>query len=177
MVGGTAVRPHVCPQPTAAATVRLVCTLYSPPPGQDSLLSGVAPVWATCTLPSLWYCFNGIWCISQGGSTRCTGEGGQAQFALPWVVPCGRGPSAPGWRQTVGGMDPQKHSIGCLGGASKFGEGNWFSLGCRVGDGRGKWRLPAPLFPCQALSLQASTTLPPSILLPSPLSESKAVDF
>ena len=50
----------------------------------------------------------------------------------------------------IGGMDPQKHSIGCLRSASKFGDGNWFPLEFQLGDGRGKWRLPAPLFPCQA---------------------------
>ena len=33
LVGGATVRPDVCPQPTAGATVRLVCTLSSPLPG------------------------------------------------------------------------------------------------------------------------------------------------
>ena len=32
MVGEAAVRPDVCPQPTAGATVILVCTLSSPSP-------------------------------------------------------------------------------------------------------------------------------------------------
>ena len=82
-----------------------------------------------------------------------------------------------GVRLATGGMDPQKHSIGCLHGASKFGEGNWFPLEFQLGDGRGKWRLPAPLFSHRALSFQGSTTLPPGILSPSPFSESRAVDF
>ena len=33
LVGEAAVRPNVCPQPIAGATVRLVCTLSSPLPG------------------------------------------------------------------------------------------------------------------------------------------------
>ena len=67
-----------------------------------------------------------------------------------------------GVRPTAGGMDPQKHSTGCLQGASKFSDGNWFPLGFRLGDGRGRWRLPAPLFPHRALSFQGSITLPPA---------------
>ena len=56
----------------------------SPSQGRDSLWSGVAPVWATCTLPGLWCCFTGIWHINQGGSARCTGaeEVGLAHFAI-----------------------------------------------------------------------------------------------
>ena len=40
LVGGAAVRPDVCPQPTAAATVRLVCTLSSPLPGAGLPVGG-----------------------------------------------------------------------------------------------------------------------------------------
>ena len=47
----------------------------------------------------------------------------------------------------VGGMDPQKHIIGRLCSASKFGDRNWFPLEFRLGDRRGKWCLPVPLFP------------------------------
>ena len=58
------------------------CVPYLPlSQGQDSLWSGVAPVWAACTLPGLWCCFDGIWCISWDGSTRWTGAGG-AGFAI-----------------------------------------------------------------------------------------------
>ena len=43
----------------------------------------------------------------------------------------------------IGGMDPQKHSVGCLLGASKFFDGNYHSLrdfgwGMGEGDGAGK---------------------------------------
>ena len=46
------------------------CVPYLPlSHGQDSLLSGVAPVRANCTVPGLWCCFDGIWCISRDGSS------------------------------------------------------------------------------------------------------------
>ena len=62
----------------------------------------------------------------------------------------------------VGGMDSQKHSIGCLHGASKFPDGNCFPLGFWLGDGRGRWCFPVPLFPAKLSSVvQGSTTLPP----------------
>ena len=34
-----------------------------------------------------------------------------------------------GVRPAAGGMDPQKHSVGCLRGASKFSGRNWFPMG------------------------------------------------
>ena len=37
----------------------------------------------------------------------------------------------------AGGMDLQKHSIGCLCGASKFPGRNWFPLGFWLGMGEG----------------------------------------
>ena len=49
--------------------------------------------------------------------------------------PCSTGREA---GRPVGGMDPQKHSVGCLCGASKFGDRNWFPLGFWLGDGRGR---------------------------------------
>ena len=62
----------------------------------------------------------------------------------------------------VRGMDPQKHSVGCLRGASKFGDRNWFPLGFWLGDGRGRWHWPVPLFPTELSSVfWGSTTLPP----------------
>ena len=80
--------------------------------------------------------------------------------------------------RSVGVMDPQKHSVGHLLSASKFGDGNWFPLEFRLVDGRGRWCLPVPLFPTNLSSVfQGSTTLPPSVLSPSLLSESRAVDF
>ena len=54
----------------------------------------------------------------------------------------------------MGPMDPQKHSVGCLHGASKFPDRNWFPLWFRLGDGQRRWRWRAPLFPpsCALLS-------------------------
>ena len=130
---------------------------------QDSLWSGVTPVWATCTLPV---------CLHTCGAASARvypqgaqGQEGQVQLALTLVVPCGRGPAA-----QEGGMDPQKHSVGCLLSASKFPDGNWFPLGFWLGDGQGRWRWRAPLFPAklssvlwaQHLSLPLSST-PPSL--------------
>ena len=150
--------------------------------GQDSLWSGVAPVWATCTLPGLWCCFHGVWRISRNGFARCTGAGGVglARFAIGgplWEGPCSTGREA---GRPVGGMDPQKHSVGCLHHASKFGAGNWcweILLGFQLGDGRGRWRWPAPLFPTKLSSIfRGSTPLPPGVLSPS-RSLSRAVDL
>ena len=62
----------------------------------------------------------------------------------------------------IGGMDPQKHSVGCLRDVSKFGDGNWFPLEFRLGDGRGKWHLPAPLFPHRAELCLPGLSNPPS---------------
>ena len=76
------------------------CVPYLPlSQGQDSLWSGVAPIWAICTLPDLWCFFDGIWHISQGGSARCTGAGGAglALFAVGgplWERPCSTGREA-----------------------------------------------------------------------------------
>ena len=103
--------------------------------GKDSLWSGVVPVWATCTLTGLWCCFCGIWLISWGGPARYTGAGGAGSARFASVVPCGRGLAAWEEDRPVCGMDPQKHSIGCFHGESKFREGNWFPLGFWLGDG------------------------------------------
>ena len=68
----------------------------------------------------------------------------------------------------AGGMDPQKHSFGCLCGASKFPGRNRFPLGFSLGDGRGRWRWRAPLFPTKLSSVvRGSTTVPPVFLQPS----------
>ena len=142
------------------------CVPYLPlSHGQDSLWSGVAPIWATCTLPGLWCFFDGIWHISRGGSARCTvaGGAGLARFAGGgplWERPCSTGREADpseGWirRSTALGV--------C--GASKFGDGIWFPLGFWLGDGQGRCRWGAPLFPAKLSSvLRSSTTLPPVVL-------------
>ena len=105
-MGGAAVTPDVCPQPTAGATVRLVCTLSSPFPW-----TGLPVEWCGLCLvylhtAGLWCCFDGIWHISRGGSARCTGMGKAdlAGFALGGLLregPCGTGreadPLSEGW--------------------------------------------------------------------------------
>ena len=131
--------------------------------GQDSLCSGVAPVWATCTLPGLWCCFNGIWRSSRGGSARCTGAGGADSdcFAFSGLLlegPCGTRREA----DPLEGWIHKKHSVGCLRSAGKFHDGNWFPLGFWLGDGRGRWRWQAPLLPAKLRSVVGgSATLPP----------------
>ena len=66
----------------------------------------------------------------------------------------------------AGGMDPQKHSFGCLRGASKFPGRNWFPLGFWLGDEEGRWRWRAPL------SLQSCALLSGAQQLSLPLSSS-----
>ena len=112
------------------------CVPYLPlSQGQDSLWSGVAPVWVTCTLPGLWCCFYGIWCLAGVDLQGAQGPEGQFQLSLPLVV---RG-ALRHWEggRHIRGMDPQKHSGGCLRGASKFPEGNWFPLGFWLGMDKG----------------------------------------
>ena len=115
--------------------------------------------------------------IRWGGSRRCTGVGGSglAHFAISGPLqkePCSTrreaGPSE-GWihRSTALGVCEVQASW-------VTGTGSLWNSG---GDGREKWRLPAPLFPHQVLSFCGSTTLPPVIFSPSLLSESGAVDF
>ena len=80
------------------------------------------------------------------------GGAGSARFAFGGLLREGGRP--------VGGMDPQKHSVGCLRGASKFGEGNWFPLGFRLGMGKGDGACQL-VFPCLAeLCLLGLTTSP-----------------
>ena len=43
LVGGAAVRPDFCPQPTAGATVRLVCTLSSSLPRAELTVEWCGP--------------------------------------------------------------------------------------------------------------------------------------
>ena len=68
----------------------------------------------------------------------------------------------------VGGMDPQKHSIGCLHGASKFvmGTGSLWDFGWGMGEGDGTGERLSSLPSCalssraQQLSLPLSSSLP-----------------
>ena len=66
--------------------------------------------------------------------------------------------------RSVGGMDPQKHSFGCLHGASNFGNRNWFPFRFWLGDGRGRWSWPEPLF---STKLSLSSTVQQVSLLVS----------
>ena len=172
MVGGASVRPDVCPQPTAGATVRRVYPLFPSPSGR--IHCGVAwPFWTTCTLPVLWYSLDGIWRISRGGPTRCTGVGGagSAHFAFGgplWEGPCSTRREADpseGWicRSTALGVcSVQAISVMGTGFLWDFG---W---GMGEGDGQGRQSFPAPLFPAKLRSvLRGSTTLPPVVLQPS----------
>ena len=102
LVGGAIVRPDVCPQPTAGATVRLVCTLSSPLPGAGLTVEWCGPCLGclhTARLVVLlrWDLANGV--LARVDLQGAQGREGQAQLALLLVVPCGRGPAAPGGRQ------------------------------------------------------------------------------
>ena len=140
------------------------CVPYFPlSQGQDSLWSGVAPVWAPCTLPGLWCCFDGIWPRDYWpGWIRKVHRGrrGRLSSLCLWWSPVvgallhleGAGP----WE----GWIHRSTALGFLRGSSKFGVRNLFPLGFRLGDGRGRWRLPAPLFLTELSSVfRESTTL------------------
>ena len=148
LVGGAAVRCDVCPQLTAGAMVRLVCTLSFLFPGAG--LTGV--VWplsgllAHCQACSTGSMGSGQVHISQGGSSRCTGAGwvGLGRFAISgplWEGPCST-------RREAGLSEGWIHRSTALG-ACTFRDGNWFPLGFWLGDERGRWHLPSH-FPCGA---------------------------
>ena len=148
--------------------------------GQDSLWSGVAPVWAACTLPGMWSCFNGIWPRAyQMGWIHKVQRGGRGKLSQLW---CRWSPAAEALQHQEGGrpigrMDPQKYNVGRLHSASKFGAVNWFPLEFWLGGGRGQWRWPVHLFPAELNSVfRGSTPLPPSVLSPSRF-PSRAVDL
>ena len=133
-MGGATVRPDVCPQPTAGATVILVCTLSSLLPRAGLTVEcGVSPVWATCTLPGLWCCSDGIWHISRGGSTRCTGAGGAGLACFAVSGPLREGPCS-----TRREADPSEgwiHRSTALGvckvqASSVTGAGSLWNFGC-----------------------------------------------
>ena len=131
--------------------------------GQDSLWSGVTPVWAACILPGLWCCFHGIWPMAYEPEwIPKVHRGRRGRFSLLCPQWSPGGGALQHWEggRPMGGMDPQKHSVGRLYSANKFSDGNWFPLKFWLGDGRGKWRLLVPLFPRHVLSFWDSTTLP-----------------
>ena len=116
---------------------------------------------------------SGVLVRVEGRSARCTGAGGAglACFVVGGLLqegPCSTRREA---GRLVEGMDPQKHSVGCLRGASKFGDGSWFPLEFRPRDGRGKWCSSACLFPHRAeLCLQGLNASPSWCPLALPLS-------
>ena len=95
-MGGAAVRPDVCPQPTTGATVRLVCTFSSPLLG-DSPWGGMVCL-GYCTLPGLWCWGSGI----LAGVDRQVAQGRErvAQLTFPLEIRFRRGLVAPGVSQT-----------------------------------------------------------------------------
>ena len=93
VVVGAAVRPYVCPQPTAGTTVRLVCTSSSSLPGAGLTVEWCGPFLGFLHTARLVVLLDGIWHISRGGSVRCTGAGGAglACFAVSGLLqegPC-----------------------------------------------------------------------------------------
>ena len=148
------------------------CLPYLPlSQGQYSLWSGVAPVWATCTLPALCCWFDGIWCISWGGSSTCTGAGGAglAPFAMGgplWEGSCSTGKEAgpsEGWihRSTALGICTAQAS-------SVTGTGSLWNFGWGMAEGDGACQcLCSPtelssVFQCSTILLLVSSRLPRS---------------
>ena len=156
------------------------CVPYLPlSQGQNSLWSGVAPVWATCTLPGLWCCFDGIWHISWGGSTRCTGAGraGLARFAFSGPLrdgPCGTGREA----NLSEGWIPRSTALGiCVVQASSvMGIGSLWDFSWGMGEGDGACQHLCS--PNQAELCVPGLNSPPSRRpLALPAFGSRAVDF
>ena len=171
LVDGATVRPDVCLQPTCWGHSQTGVYLLFPSP-RGRIHCGVAwPVLATCTLPGLWCWGSGVLAgmVRQGA----WGQEGQAQLTSPSVIRFRLGPVAAGGSQTAaGGMDPQKHSVGCLHGARKVSDRNWFPLGFWPGNGRGRWRWQAPLFPVKVSSVIPGLSKSPSCCPPAfPVSE------
>ena len=173
LVGMIAVRSNVCPSSPLGATVKLVCILSSPVPG-----AGLTVEWCG---PSLGYLHTVRLVVLLQWDLV---------YLLGWISKVHRGrrgrlSSLCHWWSTVGGplqnqergrpvrgMDPQNHSVGCLWGTSKFGDGNWFPSEFRLGDGRGRWRLPVPLFPSELSSVSLGSTILPLLTLPALLGQS-----
>ena len=147
-----------------------VCLLF--PSFRGGIHCGVVwPVWAACTLPGLWCWGSGI--LAGMDRQGPQGREGQAQLNLLLccrVVPCRRGPGAPGGRQA----DPSEgwiHRSTALGvcavqASLVTGIGSLWDFGWGVGEGDGacqclcslpSWTL---LSRAQQLSLPLSSSLP-----------------
>ena len=153
------------------------CVSYLPlSQGQDSLgvvwlPSGLLASFQACGAALMG---SGQGRISRGGSTRCTGVGGACLdcFAIGGSLregPCST--RTEGWihRRTVLDLCPVQAS-------SAMGTGSLSSFGWGMGEGNSACQLlcsPAEL----SSVFRCSATLPSSILSPSPLSQSRAVDF
>ena len=112
--------------------------------GQDSPWIGVASVWDTCTLPVLWYCFDGIWRISWGGSARCTGVGGVGSTHFAFSGPLQEGPY--GIRREADPSEGWIHRSTALGvcavqASSVTGTGFLWDFGWGMGEGDGASQL------------------------------------
>ena len=87
------------------------------------------------------------------------------------MIHFGRGPAAAGGSQTHqrdGSVEAQRWVFA----RSKFPGRNWFPLGFWLGDGRGRWRWRAPLFPTKLSSVVWGLSNSPSLCPPAfPLSE------
>ena len=147
LVGRAAVRPNVCPQPTAGATVRLVCTLSSPLPGAGLTMGWCGPClgyFHTARLVVLL-----LWDLAyQPGWIRKlhrAGRGRLSSLCLLWSAVGGALWHQEGgqtrWRD--GSTEAQRWAFV---GASKFREGNWFPLGFWLGMAR-EMALPSTFVP------------------------------
>ena len=104
------------------------------------------------------------------------GRAGSVHFAIGG--PLREWPCSTGGRQTRWRHESTEAQFWVFVQCKQVGDRNWFPLGFWLGDGRGRWHWPPPLFPMELSSVfQGSTTLPPSVLSPSLLSESRAVDI
>ena len=152
------------------------CVPYLPPlPGAGLTVEWCGPsgLLAHCQACGAASMGSGQGRISSGGSATCTGLGGAglASFALSgllWEGPCSTGREADLLEGSI-------HRSTALGGctvqaSSVTGTGSLWNFGWGMGEGNGACQH-------QALSFQGSTTLPPGILLPSLLSESRPIDF
>ena len=164
--GGAAVRPDVCPPAHHWGHSQTGVYLLFPSPWAGIHCGVMWPVWATCTLPSLWCWGSGVLAgVDRQGARR--GRGRLSSLFL-WRSASGGALRHREGVRPAGGMDPQKHSFGCLCGASKFPGRNWFPLGFWLGDGQGRWHRRASLFPTKLSSVVwGSTTLPPIVHQPS----------
>ena len=140
LVGEAAVRPDVCPQTTAGATVRLVCTLSSPLPGQDSLWSGMAPVWATCTRQVCGSASMGSGVLAGVDLQGARGWEGQTQLTFAFGGPLWEGPCRT--RREADLLERWIHKSTALGvcavqASSVTGTGSLWDFGWGMGEAAG----------------------------------------